>query len=65
MTQENNHSRRLHALLAPSAASRWMKCPGSVSLGIDIPDPEPSEAALESSCVRASCRKNRQDKFSS
>ncbi len=47
MTSENNHSRRLHALLAPSSAKRWIACPGSVALGIDIPDPEPSEAALE------------------
>lgn len=29
-----------HATLAPSAASRWIPCPGSVAYGIDVPNPE-------------------------
>lgn len=33
-----------HALLSPSAASRWTECPGSVFLTKDLPD-HPSQAA--------------------
>lgn len=33
---------KAHARLAPSAASRWMKCPGSVSLAGMVKEPESS-----------------------
>lgn len=35
-----------HAILSPSSADRWMTCPGSVILSLDIP-PTTSEAAEE------------------
>jgi len=36
-----------HAKLAPSSASRWVACPGSVGLESLIPEPPQSEAARE------------------
>lgn len=36
---------RQHSLLAPSAADRWTRCPGSVQLCKDIPETRTSEAA--------------------
>lgn len=36
-----------HAILSPSAASRWLHCPGSVALTKDIDDDRSSEHAAE------------------
>lgn len=36
-----------HATLAPSAASRWVKCPGSVRLAALYPEHEDTDAAAE------------------
>lgn len=36
-----------HAILAPSAAERWMSCPGSIALIVQAPPPPPSIAAQE------------------
>lgn len=41
-----------HALLSPSSASRWMKCPGSVALSRLFPD-ETSEYAQEGTIAHA------------
>jgi hypothetical protein len=38
------HSARTHATLAPSAASRWMRCPGSVALSQGVEDTSSSYA---------------------
>lgn len=40
-----SHATRAHATLAPSAASRWLNCPGSVRLCADIEDTHSSFAA--------------------
>lgn len=39
------HTQRAHARLAPSAAYRWIACPGSVALSEGIPDEASSYAA--------------------
>jgi len=44
---EVNHSKRLHALCSASSSERWLSCPGSVFLSIQVPEPEASAAALE------------------
>lgn len=36
-----------HAELAPSAAHRWLNCPGSIALARDIPEQTPGDAAIE------------------
>ncbi len=36
-----------HSTLSPSAAHRWVKCPGSVALEAKAPKPRPSEHAAE------------------
>ena len=36
-----------HAKLAPSGASRWMPCPGSIALCAKVPTPETNEYAKE------------------
>ena len=36
-----------HAVLAPSAAPRWVPCPGSVALGALFPETEETEASRE------------------
>jgi hypothetical protein len=41
-----DHASRDHALYAPSAAERWINCPGSIEAQRGLPD-TPSEAALE------------------
>ena len=43
---------RDHAILSPSAASRWCKCPASVAMCLDLPD-ESSPFALEGSVAHA------------
>ncbi len=40
-----------HSLLSPSAASRWVKCPGSIQMCQQFPDKERSEAAEEGTAV--------------
>lgn len=42
-----------HAKLAPSAAGRWMNCPGSVALTADIPDTAGPAAARGTACHNA------------
>lgn len=42
---EVNHADRGHSVLGASAASRWMKCPGSVQMLLDHPPPTSSAAA--------------------
>lgn len=44
--EKSGHGDREHARLSPSAAKRWMACPGSVQACDGLPD-EPSEAAKE------------------
>lgn len=41
-----------HSLLSPSAARRWMRCPGSVAVCRDLP-PEESEYAAEGTAAHA------------
>lgn len=41
-----------HSLLSPSTAHRWMVCPGSVAMGMTLPD-EPSEYAQEGTVAHA------------
>ena len=43
---------RDHAILSPSAAERWCKCPASVAMCLDLPD-ESSPFALEGSVAHA------------
>lgn len=43
-----------HARLGPSAASRWLRCPGSVNFLADIED-EAGEAAAEGSILHGFC----------
>lgn len=45
MTDPQAHTTRAHARLAPSAAHRWLHCPGSVRLSENIPDVTSSFAA--------------------
>jgi len=52
MTQA--HTTRAHATLAPSAAHRWMHCPGSVRATRDLPDVT-SEAAAEGTAAHELC----------
>lgn len=47
----------MHSLLAPSSASVWSKCVGSVGLGLFFPEDEDSEAALEGTEAHALCDK--------
>lgn len=54
MTQA--HTQRKHARLAPSAAHRWMHCPGSVRLSEDIPNTTSSFAA-EGTAAHEVCAK--------
>src|SRR5262245_24177460 len=42
-----NHSEREHALCSASSSSRWLNCPGSVGLGLTVPEPPKSEYAEE------------------
>lgn len=46
MSNEQNHAERDHAIYAPSARKRWMKCPGSVAMSEGI-DRDRSAAAEE------------------
>lgn len=48
------HTARAHATLAPSAAKRWMACPGSVRATAGMPD-ETSEAAAEGTAAHELC----------
>jgi hypothetical protein len=43
---------RQHALLSPSGASRWMKCPGSVALEAPLPETH-NEYSDEGTCAHA------------
>lgn len=42
-----------HAILAPSASSRWMLCPGSVELSADVIEPPAGEAAQRGNAMHA------------
>ena len=42
-----------HALLAPSAAHRWLMCPASVPFGLQFPDGETSVYAEEGTLAHA------------
>ena len=53
MTNEA-HSARAHARLAPSAAHRWMHCPGSVRLSDGMPN-ETSSFAAEGTAAHELC----------
>lgn len=49
---------RAHARLAPSAAPRWLRCPGSVALAAESPDDDPTEYSAEGTAahwVRDAC----------
>lgn len=48
------HTARAHATLAPSAAKRWINCPGSVRATAGMPD-ETSEAAAEGTAAHELC----------
>jgi hypothetical protein len=37
MSVDSDHSTRQHAVFSPSAAHRWMECPGSIRLCADVP----------------------------
>lgn len=52
MTQA--HTARAHAKLAPSAAKRWISCPGSVRATEGLPD-ETSSAAAEGTAAHELC----------
>lgn len=52
MTQA--HTSRAHARLAPSAAHRWMHCPGSVKATEHMPD-DSGEAAAEGTAAHELC----------
>lgn len=52
MTQA--HTARAHAKLAPSAAKRWIRCPGSVRATDGLPD-ETSSAAAEGTAAHELC----------
>ena len=43
---------RAHAVLSPSAAARWLKCPASVAMTASMPE-ETSPYALEGSIAHA------------
>jgi hypothetical protein len=45
------HELAEHALLAPSSASRWVRCPGSVLAQMAVPPEPESEAAREGTLV--------------
>lgn len=45
--EKGNHAARKHALCSASSAERWLECPGSVGLGMQLPEPEASIYALE------------------
>lgn len=44
-----------HAVLSPSSAHRWMRCPGSVRLTADLSEPEASPYALEGTMAHELC----------
>lgn len=43
---------KAHAILSPSAAARWLKCPASVAMTASMPE-ETSPYALEGSIAHA------------
>lgn len=56
------HAQRAHARLAPSAAHRWMACPGSVRLSADIVE-APSAFAAEGTAAHMLAEKCMQTGF--
>lgn len=44
---QEDHSSRGHALCSASGSERWLNCPGSVGLSLDIPEEPSSEAAMQ------------------
>lgn len=48
------HTQRAHARLAPSAAHRWMECPGSVRMEADLPE-QSSVYAAEGTAAHELC----------
>jgi len=45
----------VHSLIAPSSASRWVNCPGSVSMGQRYPQSEDSQASREGTAAHWVC----------
>jgi hypothetical protein len=43
----NAHAERKHAELGPSQSHRWRKCVPSIALCADLPEPPPTQAALD------------------
>ena len=57
-------SNKVHSLLAPSAANRWMACPGSIELSKQAPPQESSSYAAEGSAahyIAQACLERGQD----
>jgi hypothetical protein len=52
-----NHSERKHALCSASSAERWLNCPGSVAMSLQVPEPPPSVYALEGTQMHELCEK--------
>lgn len=44
-----------HAVLSPSSAHRWMRCPGSVQLTVDLPEESSSAYAIEGTLAHEGC----------
>lgn len=44
---------RTHALCSASGAHRWLECPGSVGMSLNVPEPESSEYAIEGTRAHA------------
>lgn len=52
-----DHSNRAHALCSASSAERWLNCPGSVAMSMQVPEPPASIYALEGTKMHELCEK--------